>query len=226
MTSSDGNICRVTGHLCGEFTDHRWIPLTKASDAELDLRLNKRLGKQPWGWWFETPSCQLWRHCNGFVVNDYFYHSWGDSLMIITHDCVTRENEWQIPPLWKNKQQKNNYYSHKPCSMLCITASITVIPRQNETKQDHMRIVWVKLHTLQWRHNGRDGVSNHQPHDCLFNRSFRRRSKKISNLCVTGLCEGNSSVTGEFPAQRANNAENVSISWRLHEPPYQSPGEP
>ena len=46
------------------------------------------------------------------------------------------------------------------------------------------------------------GVSNHQPHDCLHNRLFRRRSKKISKLCVTGLCAGNSPVTGEFPAQR------------------------
>ena len=35
MTSSNGNIFRVTGHLCGEFTGHRWIPRTKASDAEL-----------------------------------------------------------------------------------------------------------------------------------------------------------------------------------------------
>ena len=35
MTSSDGNIFRVTGHLCGEFTGDRWIPSTKASDAEL-----------------------------------------------------------------------------------------------------------------------------------------------------------------------------------------------
>ena len=35
MRSSNGNIFRVTGHLCGEFTGPRWIPLTKASDAEL-----------------------------------------------------------------------------------------------------------------------------------------------------------------------------------------------
>ena len=48
--------------LCGEFTSHRWIPLTKASDAELwcffffYLRLNKRLSKQSRRWWFETPS--------------------------------------------------------------------------------------------------------------------------------------------------------------------------
>ena len=35
MTSSNGNIFRVTGPLCGEFTGHRWIPRTKASDTEL-----------------------------------------------------------------------------------------------------------------------------------------------------------------------------------------------
>ena len=46
--------------------------------------------------------------------------------------------------------------------------------------------------TLQWRHNERDSVSNHQPHDCLLNRLFRRRSKKTSKLHVTGLCVGNS----------------------------------
>ena len=73
------------------------------------------------------------------------------------------------------------------------------------------------IHSWQWRHNERDGVSNHQPHDCLLNRLFRRRSKKTSNLCVTGLCEGNSPGTGEFPAQRASHAENVSIWWRHYE---------
>ena len=63
--------------------------------------------------------------------------------------------------------------------------------------------------TLQWRHNERDGVSNHRRLDCLLNCLFRRRSKKTSKLRVTGLCEGNSSltcefpaVTGEFPAQK------------------------
>ena len=71
--------------------------------------------------------------------------------------------------------------------------------------------------TLQWRHDERDGVSNHQPHHCLLKRLFRRRSKKTSKLRVTGLCEGHSSVTGEFPAQRASNAENVSIWWHQNE---------
>ena len=70
--------------------------------------------------------------------------------------------------------------------------------------------------SLRWRHNGRDNVSNHQPHDCLLNRFFRLRSKKTSKLRVTGLCTGNSPGTGEFPAQMASYAENVSIWWRLH----------
>ena len=73
------------------------------------------------------------------------------------------------------------------------------------------------FYTLQWRHNYRDGISNHLRLDCLLNRLFRRISKKTSKLRVTGLGEGNSLVTGEFPAQRASKAENVSIWWRHHE---------
>ena len=71
-----------------------------------------------------------------------------------------------------------------------------------------------QLYSFQWRHNGRDSVSTHQPRDCLLNRLFRHRWKKTSRLRVTGLCEGNSLVTGEFPAQRASNAKNASIWWR------------
>ena len=68
--------------------------------------------------------------------------------------------------------------------------------------------------SLLWRHNGNDCVPNHQPHHCLLNCLFGRRSKKTSKLRVTGLCVGNSPGTGEFPAQMASNAENVSIWWR------------
>ena len=73
MTSSNGNLFRVTDHLCGEYTGHQWIPHTKASDAELWCFLwsaseYKRLSKQRWGWWFETPPRPLWRHCNGFAA--------------------------------------------------------------------------------------------------------------------------------------------------------------
>ena len=71
--------------------------------------------------------------------------------------------------------------------------------------------------TLLLRHNGCNDASNHEPHDCLLNRSFRRRWKRTSKLRVTGLCAGNSPVTGEFPAPMASNAENVSIWCRHHE---------
>ena len=76
---------------------------------------------------------------------------------------------------------------------------------------------WIRATTLLWRHNRRDGISNHQPHGCLLNRSFRRRSKKTSKLRVTGLCAGNSPMTAECPAQMASNAEKVSIWWRHNE---------
>ena len=59
-----------------------------------------------------------------------------------------------------------------------------------------------------------------QPHDCLLNRLFTRRSKKPSKLRVTGLCVGNSPGTGEFPAQMASYAEDVSIWWRHHDEDY------
>ena len=72
------------------------------------------------------------------------------------------------------------------------------------------------IQSLQWRHNGHDVVSNHQPHHCLLNRLFRHRSKNTLKLHVTCLCVGNSPGTGKFPAQMASNAENVSIWWRHH----------
>ena len=70
--------------------------------------------------------------------------------------------------------------------------------------------------SLHWHHNGRNGFSNHQPHYCLPNCLFRCRSKETSKLRVTGLCAGNSPETGEYPAQMASKAENVSIWWHHH----------
>ena len=103
------------------------------------------------------------------------------------------------------------------CHTLTITG--TTIPAPSHpcrVTATHWKIVGLVNFPLQWHHKGRDGVSNHQPHDCLLNRLFRHRSKKILKLRVTGLCEGNSPVTGEFPTQRASYAENVSIWWRHH----------
>ena len=77
MTSSNGNIFRATGPLCGEFTGPGEFPtqrpVTRSFDVYFDLRLNKRLSKQPWGWWFETLSWSLWRHRNVIEGN---HQSW------------------------------------------------------------------------------------------------------------------------------------------------------
>ena len=72
MTSSNGNIFRVTGPLCGEFTGPGEFPaqrpVTQSFDVFFHLRLNKRLSKQPWDWWFETPGWSLWRHRNETIT--------------------------------------------------------------------------------------------------------------------------------------------------------------
>ena len=74
MTSSNGNIFRVSGPLCGsspatgEFPAQR--PVTRSFDVFFDLCINKRLSKQSWGWWFETLSWSLWRHCNAMPPSD------------------------------------------------------------------------------------------------------------------------------------------------------------
>ena len=86
----------------------------------------------------------------------------------------------------------------------------------NTLEYNRLFLIHQYILALQWRHNEHNGISNHPPHCCLFNRSFRCRWKKTSKLHVTGLCAGNSSVTGEFPTQRASNAENVSIWWCYH----------
>ena len=72
MTSSNGNIsallaiCAGNSPASGEFLAQR--PVTRSFDVFFDLRLDKRFSKQSWGWWFETLSRPLWRHCNEIWV--------------------------------------------------------------------------------------------------------------------------------------------------------------
>ena len=54
--------CAGNSPVPGEFPAQR--PVTRNFDVYFDLRLNKRLSKQSWGWWFETPLRPLWRHRN------------------------------------------------------------------------------------------------------------------------------------------------------------------
>ena len=64
-------ICAGNSPAPGEFPTQR--PVTRSFDVYIDLRPNKRLSKQSWGWWFETPSGPLWRHRNGETYNRCMY---------------------------------------------------------------------------------------------------------------------------------------------------------
>ena len=139
----------------------------------------------------------------------------------MTNDCPRPIDQW----VWYEKCVGTNGKSLWLEKNVRRRLTISEVMRKNENcvKVDHVtefdivkRQTWGDF-ALLWCHNGRDGISNHQPHDCFLSRSFRRWSKKTSKLRVTGLCAGNSSVTGEFPAQMASNAENVSIWWRHHD---------
>ena len=92
MTSSNGNIFRVTGPLCGEFTGPGEFPaqrpVTRSFDVFFDLRPNKRLSKQSRGWWFETPSWSLWRQCN---VGRQHWFSHGLKAFCEAMTCSTTE---------------------------------------------------------------------------------------------------------------------------------------
>ena len=119
------------------------------------------------------------------------------------HQCALPKSHFQVC----RELIKNN---------LCVHTE-NIATRKKKSWSDQVIIPRLSLpDTLHWRHNGLDSVSNHQPHDCLRKRLFMRRSKKTSKPRVTGLYVGNSPETGEFPAQRASNADNVSIWWRHH----------
>ena len=112
-------------------------------------------------------------------------------------------------------------------SMISLKTGIILAYPFDRTTADDLAIQGANappaLLSLQCRHNEHNYVSNHRRLDCLFNRLFRWRLRQTSNFRVTGLCEVNSPVIGEFPAQRVSNPENVSIWWRHHDP-YNFPG--
>ena len=67
---------------------------------------------------------------------------------------------------------------------------------------------------ITWRHNGHDGASNHQPHDCL--PIIQAQIKESIKATCHWPLWGDSPVAGEFPSTKASNAESVSIWWRHH----------
>ena len=110
----------------------------------------------------------------GDSLSHYLNQCWPDSPM---HICGTRGDElahWS----WINTILQTTFSQ----STLVLSFYIDVV-----------KTLSIRMHfPLHWRHNDHDGVSNHQPHHCLLNRLFSRRSRKTSKHRVTGLCAGNS----------------------------------
>ena len=134
MTSSNGNILRVTGHLCGEFEFPIQRPVTRSFDVFFDLRLNKRLSKQWWGWWFETLSRPLWHHRN---VKDLFHIiAYHNAYRTTKEICIHKHQQWQVLHLeivlltcWSNAQIYIYIYIYSVhVSVMCVN---TLRPRQN-----------------------------------------------------------------------------------------------
>ena len=100
-------ICAGNSPVTGEFPAQR--PVTQSLDVFYDLRMNKRLSKQSWGWWFETPSDLLWRHCNDFHNFSTLTH-WGrvkhicdSKLTVIGSDIGLLPGRWQSI-IWANAE--------------------------------------------------------------------------------------------------------------------------
>ena len=119
--------------------------------------------------------------------------------IVTSHERHDFSNHRQLDCLFKNKTSK------LPITVPCSHRGQGPIGTTNQCE------------TVLHYNDAIMSVSNHWRLDCLLNCLFSRKSKKTSKLLATDLCEWNSLMTGEFPTQRASNAENVSIWWRHHD---------
>ena len=143
------------------------------------------------------------------------------SRFVSRHSVCWRFGAWDDAQVWI-LVSPDNLYPFDSKSLPCARAS--------KLKQQMLRwhqvicsmtlLPGTHVKSLQWCHNELDGVSNHRRLGCLHERLLRRRSMKTSKLRVNGLCAGNSPVAGEFPAQKASNAENVPKIALLSKPVY------
>ena len=103
-------ICAGISPVPGEFPTQR--PVTRSFDIYFDLRPNKRLSKQSWGWWFETPPWSLWRHCNASHTTTHWDSRQlrdGTTIYKVTYGvmaCIYPQytqthTHTYIKPLWK-----------------------------------------------------------------------------------------------------------------------------
>ena len=87
-------LCAGNSPVSGEFPSQR--PVSRSFDVFFHLRLNTRLSKQSRGWWFETLSCSLWRHCNAIIWNEYHH------FVVLKPSFVTVAS-FELNACWRTK---------------------------------------------------------------------------------------------------------------------------
>ena len=127
-------------------------------------------------------------------------------LLSIYQEC---NNIMFFISMMKRQSCGNCHYKKDDCILLWFKTELH--PERTTDWRD------ILSRSLKWRHNEHNGISNHQPRDCLLNRLFRHRSKKTSKLHVTGLCEGNSPL-------KALKSACDSLKLRLHGTQYRNIG--
>ena len=165
-------ICAGNSPVTGEFPAQR--PVTRSFDVFFDLRLNKRLSTQTkkWlGWWFETPSCPLWRHCNDWpAVMESSDYSWPPNM----RGCITC---WRViyrhPQPWSRLYGSNNIRAKRKLnaqgSHVFVSCSIFNVP------STHMLATRVRKHP--WR------VYVNTPHVST-NKNYRTKNKSNKPMCM------------------------------------------
>ena len=93
-------ICAGNSPATGEFPSQR--PVTQSFDVSLICALNKRLSKQSWGWWFETPSRSLWRHCNANCRCHYSFVDDSHYISISSHNGLAHKMPFTTGGLTKS----------------------------------------------------------------------------------------------------------------------------
>ena len=199
-------ICAGNSAVPGEFPVQR--PVTRSFDVFFDLRLNKRLSKQSWGWWFETLPRPLWRHSN--VLNNSLAQPCKNFRVAINgkvstiatlfsaselNQMLSKVTETELSSFWRN------YH------WLHIKLSFWELPAQPVMTNLHYSDVIMGVMTSQI-------TSLTVVYSTVYSGTDQRKYQSSASLSfVRGI---HRPVTGEFPAQRASNAENISIWWRHH----------
>ena len=190
------NTFRITGPLWGEPLVTNGFPLQRASDEEL--------------------SCVLWcqpAHTPKQIVDRQVNY---DAAMTLSNGNIFRVTGplWGWIPLTKASDEE--LWWSAPKQMVSKPSRRLWFETPNNDCHANIRTLstFETCISLQWRHNGRDYVPNHQPHDCFPNRLLSCRSKKTSKLRVTGLCAGNSPWTFPFDDVIMYTG-NMKIKWTV-----------